>query len=128
MILTKEATDKDRSLKTQLMVASNNSDEKLSGERVWGSEGYFSDIRPELNLEKKNIPENTLFYVNQSYLSTAKNGDIARYNHNFILGQIVIAANQPHNIGNYVCKQNELKINTCIYDLATAAFFFFILN
>ena len=55
MILTKEATDKDRSLKTQLMVASNNSDEKLSGERVWRSEGYFSDIRPELNLEKKTF-------------------------------------------------------------------------
>ena len=55
MILTKEATDKDRSLKTQLMVASNNSDEKLRGERVWRSEGYFSDIRPELNLEKKTF-------------------------------------------------------------------------
>ena len=55
MSLTKEATDKDRSLKTQLMVASNNSDEKLSGERVWRSEGYFSDIRPELNLEKKTF-------------------------------------------------------------------------
>ena len=55
MILTKEATDKDRSLKTQLMVASNNSDKKLSGERVWRSEGYFSDIRPELNLEKKTF-------------------------------------------------------------------------
>ena len=55
MIITKEATDKDRSLKTQLMVASNNSDEKLSGERVWRSEGYFSDIKPELNLEKKTF-------------------------------------------------------------------------
>ena len=63
--------------------------------------------------------------MNQSYLLTAKNGDIARYNHNFILGQIVIAANQPHNIGNYVCKQNELKINACIYDLATTAFFLY---
>ena len=52
MILTKEATDKD-----------NNSDEKLNGERVWRIEGYFPDIRPKLNLEKKNIPENCLLYI-----------------------------------------------------------------
>ena len=47
MILTKEATDKDRSLKTQLMVASNNSDEKLSGERVWRCEVFF--LKSDLN-------------------------------------------------------------------------------
>ena len=29
MILTKEATDKDRSIKSQLLVSSNNSDKKL---------------------------------------------------------------------------------------------------
>ena len=64
MIRTKEATDKDKSLKTQLLLSSNNSaaeTEKLSGERISRSEGYFS----ELNLEKEKIPQNTLFYVNQ---------------------------------------------------------------
>ena len=44
------------------------------------------------------------------------------YNHNFILGQVIVAANQPDNTDNYVCKQNELKLNTCIYDLATDEF------
>ena len=44
------------------------------------------------------------------------------YNPNFILGQIIIAANQPADIDKYVCKQNELKINTCIYDLARGKF------
>ena len=34
MVLTKEATDKDRFLKTQLFLSTNNSDEKLSGETV----------------------------------------------------------------------------------------------
>ena len=53
MILAKAATDKDRSIKSQLLLSSNNSDEKLSGERVWRSEGHFSDIRAELNLEKQ---------------------------------------------------------------------------
>ena len=122
MILTKEATDKDRSLKTQLLLSSNNSDEKLSGEPVWKSFGYFPDTRPELNLEKKNIPEKSLFYINQSYLSTVKNGDIAMYHDNFTLGQIIVAANEPTNIDNYSCKANEVKLNTCIYNLTTGDF------
>ena len=88
ILLTREATDKDRSLKTQLLVStSNSSNEKISGERVWKSDGFFKDVRPDFNLEKRNTPENCLFYVNQSCLSTVKNGDLAMYNHNFILGQ-----------------------------------------
>ena len=80
-------------MKTQLLVKTNESDERLSGERVWSNDGFFKDVRPDLNIEKVNMPDNTLFYVNQSFLSTVKNGDIAMYNHNFILGQIIVAAN-----------------------------------
>ena len=120
MLLTKEATEKDRSLKTQLFLSSKNSEEKLNSECMWRSEGYFSDMRPELNLEKKNIPENTLLYVDQSYLSTVKNGDIAMYHHNFILRQIIVAANQPADIDNYTCQPNEVKLHRCIYDLTTS--------
>ena len=71
----------------------NESDERLSGERVWSNDGFFKDVRPDLNIEKVNMPQNTLFYVNQSFLSIVKNGDIAMYNYNFILGQITVAAN-----------------------------------
>ena len=122
LLLSKEATDKDRSLKTQLLVTSNDSQEKLSGERVWKNNGFFQDFRPDLNLEKKNIPENTLFYINQSLLSTVKNRDIAMYNHNFILGQLIVAANQPSDINAYECKENEVKLCCCIYDLTTREF------
>ena len=115
MILTKEATDKDRSLKTQLMLSSKNSDEKLSREPIWKSVGYFSDARPELNLERKNIPENC-------YLSTVKNCDIAMYHDNFILNRIMVVANQPVQIETYFCKANEVKLHTCIYDLITDEF------
>ena len=62
----------DRSLKTQLLVTSNDSQEKLSGEIIWKNNGFFKDLRPDLNLEKKNIPEDTLFHVNQSLLLTVK--------------------------------------------------------
>ena len=122
LLLSKEATDKDHSLKIQLLLTSNDSQEKLSGEHVWKNNGFFQDLRLDLNLEKKNIPENTLFYINQSFLSTVKSDDIAMCNHNFILGQITVAANQPSDINAYECKENEAKLWCCIYDLTTGEF------
>ena len=86
MVLSKEMTDKDRSMKTQLLIrSSSDGDDKLSGENVWKNSGFFKDIKPELNLEKVNMPESALYYVNQSFLSTVKSGDMAMYNQNFIL-------------------------------------------
>ena len=122
LLLSKEATNMDRSLKTQLLVTSNDNQEKLSGEIIWKNNGFFKDLRPDLNLEKKNIPEDTLFYVNQSLLLTVKNGDIAMYNHNFILCQLIVATNQPSDINSYECKENEVKLWCCIYDLTTGEF------
>ena len=78
MVLSKEMTDKDRSMKTQLLIrSSSDGDDKLSGEKVWKNNRFFGDIKPEMNLEKVNMPENILYYVNQSFLSTVKNSDIA---------------------------------------------------
>ena len=86
--------------------------------RVWKNDGFFKDLRPDLNIEKVNMPENMLYYVNQSFLSTVKNDDIAMYNHNFILGQMLVVANQPADISSYVCKKNKVKLYCCIYDLS----------
>ena len=44
LLLSKEATDKDCSLKTQLLVTSNDGQEKLSGENVWKNNGFFSRL------------------------------------------------------------------------------------
>ena len=68
------------------------------------------------------MPENTLYYINQGYLSTVKNGDLTMYNHNFILGQLMVAANQPSDISNYECNSDEVKLLTCVYDNDTGEF------
>ena len=75
-----------------------------------------------MNLEKVNMPENTLYYINQSFLSTLKNGEIAMCNQNFILGQLIPAANKPKDIDTYECNENEVKLLCCIYDLDTGEF------
>ena len=74
-----------------------------------GKNGYFSDEKADCNIEKKNFPENALCYMNQSYFSTVKDRGLAIYCQNFILGQLLVAANQPENIDEYVCKKNEVK-------------------
>ena len=39
--------------------------------------------------------------------------------HNFILGQVTVAANQPAQIETYSCKENEVSLHTRFYDLTT---------
>ena len=60
--------------------------------------------------------------MNQSYLLTVKNGDIAMYHDNVILGQIIVVANQLVDIDNYACQPNKVKLYTCIYNLTTGDF------
>ena len=114
-------TDKDKSMKTQLMLKSEPQN-KLSGEQIWKKNGFFKDVRAELSLEKVNIPENCLIYINQGFLSTVKNGEIAMYLDNFIIGQLIIAANQPKDIESYVCLPNEVKLLSPVYELETGQF------
>ena len=120
LLLSKEMTDKDRSMKTQLLVKPK--DDKLSGEKIWKQDGFFKDVRAELNLEKVNIPENALLYINQDFLSTVKSGEIAMYLHNFVIGQLIVAANQPKDIANYTCLKNEVKLLSCVYDIESGDF------
>ena len=121
LLLSKEMTDKDKSMKTQLMLKSEPQN-KLSGEQIWKKNGFFKDVRAELSLEKVNIPENCLIYINQGFLSTVKNGEIAMYLDNFIIGQLIIAANQPKDIESYVCSPNEVKLLSPVYELETGQF------
>ena len=44
------------------------------------------------------------------------------YHHNFIIGQLITAANQTIEIDQYVCKDNEVKLFTCMYDLQKGKF------
>ena len=120
--MSKEVSDKDRSMKTQLLMTTSGSDEKVSGEKVWKESGFFKEVKPEMNIEKANIPENTLLYINQGFISTVKSGELAMYVHNFIIGQLIVAANQPENINEYSCKDNEVKLLSCVYDLESGTF------
>ena len=120
LLLSKEMTDKDKSMKTQLLYKPK--EDKLAGEKIWKENGFFKDVKAQLNLEKVNIPENCLLYANQGFLSTVKSGEIAMYLHNFVIGQLIVAANQPKDIDTYICSKNEVKLLCCVYDIETGNF------
>ena len=80
------------------------------------------DKRANFNIEKEKVLENTLCYVNRTYYFIVKVGELAIYNRNFILGQLVIAANQPYKIDKYVCKKNQVKLTVYLYDKLTGEF------
>ena len=54
--------------------------------------------------------ENTLIYGNNGYISTVRGGGIAIYIRKSIIGHLIVAANSPENIHDYVCKENEIRI------------------
>ena len=42
LLLSKEMTDKDKSMKTQLLYKPK--EDKLSGEKIWKEDGFFKDV------------------------------------------------------------------------------------
>ena len=66
MYLSKETTNKDKSLKTQLSLSTGTGDEKSADtEKVWDKPGFFGDQVTDFTINKVNFPKNTLKYANQ---------------------------------------------------------------
>ena len=72
-------------------------------------------------MEKVNFPENTFFYLNQSYLTVKKNKKIFYYDY-FIIGQIVKLSKPPQDISSYTLKENEVQMVRPNYDPETGEF------
>ena len=89
---------------------------------VWKDYGYFGSRSCSLKLERFNLPENTIFYVNQCFYEWAENK--THHNDIFIIGQIIPFLNQPTNIHEYVPKDNEVKILIPKYNTLTDEFLF----
>ena len=76
---------------------------------MWKDFGFFGSEICEFNIENVNMPENTLFYVNQGYQSYKDNKKVY-YNDIFTIAQIMPLAHQPKDIESYVLNDDEVKI------------------
>ena len=108
--MTKHTTEEDRSLTAQLLVSkSDPSDDDICSEKIWSKGGFYRDERNNFGIKKVNYPENTLFYVNQAYLTVQKSENIF-YSDHFILGQVIPASNVPTDVDSYKCGPGEVKV------------------
>ena len=88
---------------------------------LWKEYGFFGERANDLNLNKADLPENTLFYINQGTSSTVKSGEQAIYITNVLLAQILLYANSP-DIETYKLKDDEVLLTCPVYDKDTALF------
>ena len=58
LFLSKEASDRDKRLKTEMMVCMNDDKSDNSTERVWKENGFFGDHRADPTIKKANFLEN----------------------------------------------------------------------
>ena len=86
MYLSKQATNKDQSLKMQMLLSIDN-DKKTPSERIWTKNGFFRDQRADLTIFKPSFLENTILYANQGTISTMKTVDYAVHLDYVVLGQ-----------------------------------------
>ena len=67
LFLTKEATNKNKKLKMDMLISTT--DDKKKSEAIWEKNGFFSDQKGEFTISKNNFPENTLVDCNQGTMS-----------------------------------------------------------
>ena len=103
LYLSKEATNKDQSLKMQMMLSLDKEGSANNPEKIWSSNGFFGDQKEDFTIKKANFPANTLMYCNQGTISTLKAGDYAICLDYVILAQLILANNFP-DLENYKLK------------------------
>ena len=63
MFVSKEATNRDTSLKTQHLLSTEN-EKKAEIDKIWDKVGFFRDQTTDFTITKTNFPKNTLVYAN----------------------------------------------------------------
>ena len=96
-------------VRTEMSLLTNASEKKPKSVSMWEDFGFFGSEICEFNIEEVNMPENTLFYVNQGYQSYKDNKKVY-YNDIFIIAQIMPLAHQPKDIESYVVNDDKVKI------------------
>ena len=121
-VLSKEYSDAERSIRSQMLVTSVDSSGKAV-EQIWVKDGYFGKMSPDFSIHKNDFPENALIYTNQAYL-TFKDRKAMIYCDYAVLGQIIPFKTQPEtNIDEFISKDVKfVKIYAPSYDRSTGEF------
>ena len=121
MYLRKEDTEKDRQMKMQMLMTSENRDSSAS-ECICLTNGFFGDQRSELTVSKQNFPENTLIYSNQGVITNLKAGDRIIYLDYVVIAQILPGSVCWPNIEKYKFAENKVLLLVPLYNTENGYF------
>ena len=107
--------------RSEIKVTVDKDQERKNSETLWVNYCHFCFQACDFPIEKANLPENTISYINQGYLSHKDNKKIY-YSNNFIIGKITPLLYQPKNIADFVPKEEEAKILRSKYNHSTGEF------
>ena len=121
MSLSRELTEADRSVRSQVVLASlDNNGDKRASECVWKENGFFGELKTDFSIHKKDFPENCLVYINQAYLST-KDGEPIVYCDFAVVGQLVPMKSSAENL-DLEANKNYVKMYAPDYDHQSGKF------
>ena len=99
--------------------------EKISFKRntvdVWPSYGYFQQQACDYDVDKENMPENSIIYMNQGYQSSKDNKKFYCADY-FLIGQVNECLNPTENLKTYEFKDREVKMFRPRYDTVRVIF------
>ena len=109
--------------RTEITLSAGSTEEKKHAKciNMWKNHGFFGIESCDFSIEKANMLENTLFYVNQGYQSY-KDDRKLYHNDLYIIAQIIPLSIQPKNIESYELKDDEVKILRIRYDPISSKF------
>ena len=111
----------EKSSRTEMTISTEKEQGTRNSVDLWKKNGFFCSQVCDFFLEKANLPENTISYQDQGYLSYKDNKKIC-YTDVFIIGKITPLLNQPEKLEEYMPQENEVKILRSIYDTITGQF------
>ena len=121
MSLSRELTEADRSVRSQVVLASlDNNGDKVASEKVWSGNGFFGELGADFSIHKKDFPENALIYIIQAYLSV-KDGEPIVYCDYVMIGQLVGLKNSPEDLAE--SDRRHTKMYSPSYDHQSGKFF-----
>ena len=108
--------------RTEMTLSTSTAEEKpIKCINMWKNHVFFGTESCYFSIEKANMPENTVYYVNQGNQSY-KDKKKVYYNDLYIIAQIMPLSMQPKDIESYHLKDDEVKILRARYDLASSEF------
>ena len=95
--------------RVETAVAAEKTNFKRNTVDAWPSYGYFKQQTYDYCVDNKNMPENSIMYLNQGYQSQKDNKRVCHVDY-FLVGQVNECLNPPKNLETYEFKDTKAKM------------------